>query len=231
MNPPTTPIGGPDAMHDGCAEGPDHDPSQLTPAAMADYRRILWIVLAINAAMFVVEIMSGVLARSVSLQADALDFLGDSFAYAITLFVVGTHIRWRARVALLKGLSMLGFGLWVIGSTIYHALYSAVPLATVMGTVGTAALVANIVSALLLYRHRSGDANMRSVWLCSRNDAISNLAVIAAAGAVGITGTGWPDYAVAFIMAGLALSSSVQVLRLSFAELAGSRRPVLTDAG
>jgi Co/Zn/Cd efflux system component len=217
-------------MHNGCAEGTDHDPSRLTPAAMADYRRILWIVLAINATMFLVEITSGLLGRSVSLQADALDFLGDSFAYAITLFIVSTHIRWRARVALLKGLSMLCFGLWVIGTTIYHALYSAVPLAAVMGTVGTVALIANVVSALLLYRHRSGDANTRSVWLCTRNDAISNVAVIAAAGAVEFTGSGWPDYAVAFIMATLAMSSSVKVLRLSLAELAGSQRPMPSDA-
>ena len=218
-------------MHDCCAELPDDDPNRLTPAAMTAYRRILWIVLAINGVMFVVEITSGLLARSVSLQADALVYLGDSFAYAITLFVVGAHIRWRARAALLKGLSMLGFGLWVIGTAVYHALFATVPLAFVMGTVGTAALIANVTCALLLYRHRSGDANMRSIWLCTRNDAISNLAVIAAAGAVGVTGTGWPDYAVAAIMAALALTSSVQVLRLSFAELAGARDTVHSDAG
>jgi len=182
-------------------------------AAVGAYRRVLWIVIAINAVMFVVEMTGGLIAGSVSLQADALDFLGDSATYGISLLVLSMSLRWRAGAALVKGTSMGLFGLWVIGNSAYHALYPGVPSAPIMGSIGFAALVANVVSAALLYRHRQGDANMRSVWLCSRNDAVSNLAVILAASGVWATDTGWPDLAVGAVMAGLALSSSYLVIR------------------
>jgi Co/Zn/Cd efflux system component len=190
---------------------------------MASYRRALGIVLALNATMFAVEIASGLAARSVALQADALDFLGDAFAYGMALAVLGMPLRWRAGVALFKGLCMGGFGLWVIGTAALNAYHQTVPEAFIMGWVGFAALLTNASCAVILYRHRQGDANMRSVWLCTRNDAIGNIAVVCAGLAVGLTDTGWPDYLVAAVMASLALSASVQVLRLSLAEL--SHRP------
>lgn len=187
-------------------------------AAVGAYRRVLWIVIAINATMFVVELTGGLIAGSVSLQADALDFLGDSLTYGISLAVLAMSLRWRAGAALVKGASMGLFGVWVIGTSAYHVLYPGLPSAPIMGGIGTAALIANVTSALLLYRHRQGDANMRSVWLCSRNDAISNIAVIIAASGVWATATGWPDLFVGAIMAILAMSSSYQVIRQAKAE-------------
>ncbi len=148
------------------------------------YRRVLWTVLVINASMFAGEVFAGVIANSIALQADALDFLGDAASYAITLMVLGLTIKWRASAAILKGVSMGLFGLWVLGLTLYHAIDPYLPTATIMGGVGFLALTANVLSALLLYRHRRGDSNMLSIWLCSRNDAIANIAVIAAAGGV-----------------------------------------------
>lgn len=189
-------------------------------AAVGTYRRVLWIVIAINASMFFVEMTGGLIAGSVSLQADALDFLGDSLTYGISLAVLAMSLRWRAGAALVKGAAMGLFGLWVIGNTAYHALVPGVPSAPIMGAIGVAALIANVTSAALLYRHRQGDANMRSVWLCSRNDAVSNIAVIIAASGVWATATGWPDLIVGAIMATLALTSSYQVIRQARAEWA-----------
>jgi Co/Zn/Cd efflux system component len=185
------------------------------------YRRALWAVLAINAAMFVAEMTAGVWGKSVALQADALDFLGDSATYAMTLMVLGMSIRWRAGSAIIKGLAMGGFGFWVLGMTVYHWLQGSLPSAAIMGSVGTLALAANLTSAVLLFRHREGDSNMRSVWLCTRNDAIANIAVIAAASGVWASGTGWPDLAVGAVIAILALSSSVAVVRQARGELRG----------
>ncbi len=196
----------------------DHHHDAPTTARL---RRVLIIVLVINAVMFAVEISAGFMAKSVSLQADALDFLGDAATYAITLFVLTMSLRWRAGAALLKGASMGLFGLLVIGAAVWQAMGGTVPGAGLMGSVGFAALIANVVSALLLIGFREGDANMRSVWLCSRNDAISNIAVMIAAAAVFATETGWPDTIVAAIMAALALSSSWQVIRHALAELRG----------
>ena len=183
------------------------------------YRRVLWAALAINGVMFVVEGGAGLAAGSVALQADALDFLGDTATYALTLFVLGLALRWRARAALLKGASMGLFGLWVMGNSVYHLAVPGAPAAEVMAGVGALALAANLVSAFLLYRHRHGDANMRSVWLCTRNDVLGNLAVILAGAGVFASGSNLPDVAVGAIMATLALLSARQVLRQARREL------------
>lgn len=183
------------------------------------YKRALWAVIAINAAMFLVEMAAGQLAGSQALQADALDFLGDTATYTITLLVIGMPLVWRARAALLKGLSLGAMGFWVLGSTIYHVLVLGVPQAEVMGAIGFLALIANLTSVLLLLKYREGDANVRSVWLCSRNDAIGNLAVILAASGVWATGTAWPDLIVAGVMASLFLWSSAQIVRQAAGEL------------
>jgi Co/Zn/Cd efflux system component len=183
------------------------------------HRRVLWAVLAINLVMFAVEIGAGVAAGSASLQADALDFLGDAGNYAISLFVVGMSLRYRATAALLKGATMGLFGVWVIGMTAWHAVHATLPGATTMGAVGSAALAANIASFGLLWAYRAGDANMRSAWLCTRNDVLGNFAVLLAAAGVFGTGTGWPDLVVAAIMAALALQGAALVIRQARAEL------------
>jgi Co/Zn/Cd efflux system component len=185
----------------------------------ADYKRRLWVVIAINAAMFVTEMGAGALAGSQALQADALDFLGDSLTYGMSLAVIGAALRVRAWAAFAKGLSLTLMGLWVLGSTAYHVLILGLPRAEIMGVVGFLALSANVASVLLLMKYKDGDANVRSVWLCSRNDAIGNVAVMVAALAVWQTATGWPDLIVAAGMAGLFLSSSFQVLRQSLREI------------
>jgi Co/Zn/Cd efflux system component len=174
---------------DCCHSAHPIDRHQGDPA----YRRILWVVLAINAAMFLVEIGAGLAAGSASLQADALDFLGDAANYSISLFVLGLPLRYRATVALAKGASMGLFGLWVIATVIWHALHGTLPNAFTMGAVGVAALIANAASLGLLWAYRGGDANMHSAWVCTRNDVLGNLAVLLAAAGVFGTGTGWPD--------------------------------------
>ncbi|MDD0844473.1 cation transporter [Pseudomonas sp. Gutcm_11s] len=183
------------------------------------YRRILWIALLVNLAMFAVEIGAGLKAGSVSLLADSLDFLGDSANYAISLWVLGMALTWRARAAQLKAASMLAFGIGVLGAALWHWWQGEVPSAPTMGVVGTLALLANLGVAVLLYAYREGDSNMRSVWLCTRNDALGNLAVLAAALGVFGTGSAWPDLIVASIMATLAISAAIQVLRQADGEL------------
>ena len=183
------------------------------------YRRVLWAVLAINAVMFAVEVAAGLAAGSASLQADALDFLGDAGNYAISLFVVGMALRYRAMAAFLKGATMGVFGLWVLGVAAWHVWYGTLPQAFTMGAVGVAALVANAASFGLLWAYRGGDANMRSAWICSRNDVLGNLAVLLAAVGVFGTGSGWPDIIVASIMASLALQGAWIVLTQSRADL------------
>lgn len=177
------------------------------------------MVLAVNAGMFLVEMIGGVAAGSVSLLADALDFLGDAANYGISLLVLGMALHWRAKAALVKSFSMALFGLWVLGSAIHNALAGTVPEAHVMGVIGVLALIANVGCAGLLFAYRGGDANMRSVWICSRNDAIGNIAVLLAASGVFATQTGWPDIAVAGIMASLALWGAYQVFTQALAEL------------
>lgn len=191
------------------------------PAATNDprYRRVLWIALAVNLAMFVVELAGGLRSGSTSLLADAIDFFGDAANYGVALAVLSLGLAWRARAAWLKGLSMLLFGVFVAGRAIWVAMHGGTPDAFIMGSIGALALVANVGVALMLYRWRSGDANMRSVWLCTRNDALSNLAVMLAALGVFGTGTAWPDLLVAAFMAILALSSGWSILRHAKSEL------------
>jgi Co/Zn/Cd efflux system component len=191
-----------------------------TPALNSPaWRRALWIALIINAAMFLAEIGAGVAAGSASLQADALDFLGDAANYAISLSVAGMVLTWRARAALAKGATLFALGLWVLGTTGAHAYLGTLPHAEVMGIVGVLALLTNGGVAAMLYRFRGGDANMRSVWICSRNDAIGNLAVLLAAAGVFGTGTGWPDIIVAAVMAVLGLSGGYQIISQALQEL------------
>ena len=178
----------------------------------AAYKRRLWIVIAINAGMFAVEMGAGQMAGSQALKADALDFLGDALTYGISLAVIGASLSTRALAALAKGISLLMMGMWVFGSTLYHVFVLGVPQAEVMGVIGFMALAANVTSVLLLAAYKDGDANVRSVWLCSRNDAIGNVAVMIAALGVWGTATGWPDLIVAGIMAGLFLNSAWQIL-------------------
>lgn len=183
------------------------------------YKRVLFIVIAINAFMFFVEMPMGFIGKSQALKADALDFLGDTLTYTISLLVIGKSMTVRAKVALFKGLSLAAMGLWVLGSTLYTVIYTQQPAALIMGSVGAAALVANIASVLLLLRFKDGDANVRSVWLCSRNDAIGNVMVMVAASGVWISGTGWPDLIVAGLMASLFLSGAVAIVRQARHEL------------
>ncbi len=183
-----------------------------------DYKRRLWVVIALNALMYLVEMSAAHFAKSQALQADALDFLGDALTYGISLAVIGAPIRVRTNAALAKGVSLLLMGLWVFGSTMYRVLYVGVPEAQIMGVIGFLALLANLASVLLLVRYKDGDANVRSVWLCSRNDAIGNVAVLLAAIGVWGTASGWPDLIVAAIMAGLFLSSSIQIIKQSLKE-------------
>ncbi len=183
------------------------------------YRRALLAVIAINATMFATEVAAGLGASSRALLADALDFAGDAATYTITLWAIGRPLRTRATAALLKGLSLALMALWVLATTAWQVVVQGMPRAEVMGVIGLLALAANLASVLILVRWKDGDANVRSVWLCSRNDAIGNVAVIAAAGGVWVTARAWPDLVVAAAMAGLFLTSSVKIISQAAAEL------------
>ncbi|AMK20206.1 MULTISPECIES: cation transporter [Sphingobium] len=193
------------------------------PTNSPAWRRALWIALAVNALMFAAELAAGILGGSKALQADALDFLGDAANYAISLGVAGLALGWRARAALVKGATIFGFGLYVLLSALWAVSQGTVPHAEVMGIVGFVALLANGGVALMLYRFRSGDANMRSVWICSRNDAIGNVAVLFAALGVFGTGSAFPDIIVAGIMATLGLWGGAQIIRQASLELRSSK--------
>ena len=192
-----------------------------TTATLNDprWRRALWIALGVNAGMFAVEMAAGAAADSRALQADALDFLGDATNYAISLLVAGMALAWRARAALAKGLALIGLGGWVMIKAVLAALGGAAPEPELMGIIGALALAANTGVAIMLYRFRTGDANMRSVWICSRNDAIGNIAVMAAALGVFGTGTAWPDLIVAAILALLGISGGIQIVQQARREL------------
>jgi len=195
-----------------CAASPKFD------GVSPDYKRRLWLVIAINAAMFLIEMIAGKLAGSQALRADALDFLADATTYGISLAVIGASLRARSAAAVLKGASLSLMAAWVLGSTAYHAFVIGVPKAEMMGAIGVLALLANLASVVVLVRYKDGDANVRSVWLCSRNDTIGNVAVIIAALGVWGTATAWPDLIVAATMATLFLSSSAQILRQAWYE-------------
>jgi len=194
--------------------------AKLDPNNDPFWQRALWIALGINAAMFVAEMLAGVAGGSKALQADALDFLGDSANYAISLGVAGIALAWRARAALLKGATLAALGLYVLAITVWAIWNGKTPQAEVMGIVGIVALIANAGVAVMLYRYRSCDANMRSVWICSRNDAIGNIAVVLAAAGVFGTDTEWPDLIVAGIMAALGISGGTQIIMQARKELA-----------
>ncbi len=198
----------------GCASGDATSPR---------YRRILSVALVVNALMFGVEIIGGVSSGSSALQADALDFLGDAANYGISLFVLSAALVVRAKASIIKGATMAVFGVWVVGHALYQATTGRIPEPMVMGVVGILALVSNVVVAFLLYRYRTGDSNMRSVWICSRNDALGNIAVVAAATGVFTTQHGWPDIIVALIMGFLSLSGAWQILRHARQDLVTGR--------
>lgn len=204
----------------GCSCTESCKPSNT--AVSPRYRRALWVALILNAVMFGVEIAGGLKSGSVSLLADAVDFAGDAANYGISLAVLSMGLAWRARAALIKGVTMGAYGVLVLAKTAWAAALGVPPEPTIMGLVALLALAVNVGVAILLYTFRNGDANMRSVWLCSRNDAIGNVAVAIAALGVFGTGTAWPDLFVAGVMATLALTASVVVVRQARAELASS---------
>lgn len=199
-------------MSDHCCAPP---PPSVDPA----YRRVLWIALGLNAAMFVIEIAGSLQSGSVSLLADAIDFFGDASNYGLSLAVMTMALSWRARASLLKAASMAGFGLFVLGRALWSALNGEPPQPLTMGAVALLALAVNVAVAWMLYRYRNGDSNMRSVWICSRNDAVGNIAVALAALGVFGTGEAWPDLLVAVGMAALALSGAWSVMQHARAEL------------
>lgn len=203
-------------MSDGCGEGGE----AVTPVLDKRYRRILLIALAANASMFVIELGLGLRADSAALLADAVDFMGDAGNYALSLFVLGLAPVWRSRTAFAKGTAMGLYGLFVLGAVLWNLDQGVVPEARIMGWTAMLALLVNISVAVLLFTYRTGDANMRSVWLCSRNDAISNIAVMLAALGVAGTGSGWPDILVAFVMGLLGVSASKEILQQARSELA-----------
>lgn len=202
-------------MAGGCCNHCENTPN----SRQGRYRRILWVALVINLMMAAVEVMSGLRVGSVSLLADSLDFLGDAANYGISLLVLGLSATVRAYASRIKAFSMGAFGLWVLGLTVWNLAAKAIPDVRTMGIVGLSAFTANCIVALLLFAYREGDSNMRSVWLCTRNDALGNVAVLLAAFGVFGTGAGWPDLAVATIMATLALTAAVKILRQANAEL------------
>lgn len=183
------------------------------------YRRVLWVALSVNIVMFAIELIGSYRAGSISLRADALDFLGDAGNYALALVVAGRALPWRASAALMKGGVMALFGLWVAGGTFMSAIVATVPEADIMSGIAVLALAANLTVAALLYRYRQGDSQAVSVWLCTRNDCLVNIAVMLAGMGVWLSTTRWPDVAVAAIVAGLSLSSAQQVIRQALREL------------
>jgi Co/Zn/Cd efflux system component len=207
--------------HDHCHDhhGHDHDHGLPEGPVPPGYRRVLWIALAANAAMFLLEIAAGVSAGSVALLADAIDFFGDAVNYGLSVLVLAMGAAARARAALFKASTMVLFGVLVLAQALWGAWQGAAPEPLTMGVVGALALATNVGVAVLLYAYREGDANMRSVWLCTRNDAIGNVAVLLAALGVFGTGSRWPDLLVATVMAGLALSAGLSVVRQARREL------------
>jgi cation diffusion facilitator family transporter len=208
----------------GCNTCPS-DSVSLEDSMAPRFRSILWIALIANSAMFCVEIVASWRSDSMALQADALDFFGDAANYGISLFVLGMALQRRACAAMFKGITMGAFGLWVVSSAVERAVSGSTPDPYTMGGIAALALLVNVGVAVLLYAYRTGDSNTRSIWLCSRNDAIGNVAVMLAATGVFAIGSRWPDLLVAVLIAGLSLSAAVQVIRQAFSELQTSRLP------
>lgn len=200
----------------GCSTCHDHQPAQ---SVSPTYKKVLWVALVVNLGMFIVEVASGLKAGSVSLLADSLDFFGDAANYAVSLFVLGMALSIRAKAALVKGATLGIFGVGVLAYTAYRLWTGQIPEPLTMGVVAVLALVANVAVALMLYKWREGDSNMQSVWLCSRNDAIGNVAVVAAAGLVAWTGSAWPDLAVAVLMATLGITAARTIIAQAWREL------------
>lgn len=201
-----------------------------TTAVSPRFRKALWVALVLNASMFIVELGAGIHSGSVSLLADAIDFAGDAANYGISLAVLSMGLLWRSRAALVKGFTMAGYGVFVIGKTIFSLVSGTVPEPFTMGVVAVLALLVNGGVAAMLYAYRDGDANMRSVWICSRNDAIGNVAVMLAAAGVAGMSSGWPDLTVAAIMAALALSGGISVVRHARVELGTLSAPAPSAA-
>jgi len=212
----------------GCSDCPSDPVAEKVSDPV--FRRVLWIALLSNFVMFFVEIVASQMSDSMSLQADALDFLGDSANYAISLFVVGMALTVRAKASLFKGATMALFGTWVIGSAIYRAIVGSAPDPSTMGLVAMVALMVNVVVSVMLYRYRNGDSNKQSIWLCSRNDAIGNIAVMVAAAGVFASGSRWPDLFVAAIIAGLNLSAALHVIRLARTEIRSPKADCPADS-
>jgi cation diffusion facilitator family transporter len=200
---------------DACCEAKEEELSTLR----GKHKNVLTIVLVINAVLFFVEAAAGLLAHSTALLADSLDMLGDSLVYGFSLYVLWRSAEWKAVAAIVKGVVMAVFGVGVLTEAVYKMLAGVVPSAETMGIIGLLVLVGNAVCFFLLYRHRSDDLNMRSTWLCSRNDIIANLSVLAAAAGVKILDSGWPDILIGAAIAGLFLKSALTVLHESLAEL------------
>lgn len=207
-------------MADCCSE----DDFQSAELRTRQQTRMLWMVLVINAIMFAVEFMAGWLASSIALLGDSLDMLGDTLVYSLSLFVLARSTRWKAVSAGFKGAIMLGFGIFVLGDAIAKTWFGGMPQPTVMAGVGALALTTNIVCLLLLTRHRGDDVNMRSAWICSRNDLFANSGVLVAAALVATTGSLWPDVVVGAMIAGLFVYSAIGVLRDASATFAERRR-------
>ncbi|MBK7546275.1 MAG: cation transporter [Elusimicrobia bacterium] len=202
-----------------------HDHDCLSSPLREDHIRVLKIVLAVNLAMFIVEAVGGLFFRSVALLGDSMDMLEDALVYAVSLYVMDRSSRWKAGAALGKGLVMLLLGLGVLGQTVHHAFSGVVPFAGGMGAVGVAALAANALCLLLLYKHKDDDINMRSTWLCSRNDVLANLGVMLAAALVLWLGSPWPDIVIGGVIAAMILISSIGILREALHELKEKQTP------
>jgi len=198
--------------------------NQSFDGASAAYKRVLIVIIAINLGMFFVELFGGLAAGSMALLADSLDFLGDSATYTISLIVIGMPLVVRAKAGLFKGISLFVIAAWVLGSTFYRVFIEGVPEALTMGAIGFAALAANVISVILLLKFKDGDSNVRSVWLCSRNDAVGNIAVILAASGIAATNAAWPDLLVAGIMGSLFIHSATRIVQQSWKELSQEKQ-------
>ncbi|WOJ98150.1 cation diffusion facilitator family transporter [Congregibacter brevis] len=202
----------------GCCESPPFEGGSI------GYKRALWAVIAINAVMFGIEMSAGLAANSQALKADALDFAGDTVTYALSLLVIGAAVRTRALASLFKAASLGAMALFILVLTAIRYFEGVTPDAQTMGSIGFLALLANVASVLILLKWRDGDSNVRSVWLCSRNDAIGNVGVIAAGGLVAWTGSAWPDLLVGALLACLFLRSSSAIFSQALLELRSDRK-------